>query len=383
MADLSAIIGEIAQLPEDQQVEPILQLLVLGGYPDYVINAIPAWIRTKEYINLHFLNCYANVPGVPAVTNFQVDYYAYNYALPGIILGCAWPLVILGLGIAIWRISTKPSPRALMLLLSMILCFGEGAAIAGAKVVKPYSVSINVHRAYTISMVTFGTLRMMFLLLASALRFGAVYASHKLRQALIAVVGAIAVVSAVAALAVAYIDLVGKNGITVPPSFWALTAISPVMYLIVGVAVFTRSLRKAARAFKTSNAGLSYLQMTNNGIMAITLGAVIITLAVEFSLDIATSYFVTPNVYLFNTVWTVGENCFEILTIWQRTAASSSVGSAKNSTAQLPALTKNSTAQLPALTKNPIQRDRTSKGLELKNSTTEPSTNTLDRPTHV
>ncbi|KAJ3176574.1 hypothetical protein HDU85_006868 [Gaertneriomyces sp. JEL0708] len=359
---LEELIGQIYALPEEQRVEPILNMMVLGGYPSYVIDAIPAWIRTKEYISLDFLNCYAFVPGVPAVTNFQVDYYAYNYALPGLIVGAAWPFVFLGLGISMWRIYTKPSPRATMLLLAMIMCAGEGVAIAGAKVVKPYTVLVKVHRAYTVAMVTFGALRMMFLLLGSGMRFGAVYASHKLRNAVIGIVGTLAVAATVATLAVGYYDLVEKKGITVRPIFWGLTAILPVVYLVVGFAVFTRSLRKAAKAFKTSNAGMSHLQLANDGIMAITLAVVIASLAVEFSLDIKTSYFVTPNVYLLNTIWTVGENCFEVLTIWQRGVASAQ-RSAKNSAAAQP------------LSKNTLPRGHASKGQETNNATIEQSAN--------
>ncbi|KAI8995868.1 hypothetical protein BC832DRAFT_317724 [Gaertneriomyces semiglobifer] len=322
MEGLDQAVAQILQASEDQRVELILNLMRLSGVPGYFMDALPNWVKQPRYINVEFLSCFATVEGVTAVANVQADYYAVNYGIPGIIIGCAWPLIFCGLAMAIRRVMTKPSLRAICLLIAMIGTFAEAAAVSTGKKLKPYEEFPSAARGYITAMMVAAHFRAFFLMLASAVRFSVVYNNATVRRIVVGATCIVAFLGSHSALILGLYQIHGLDRESVTFHFWVLSMICPVTYIIVGLSVFTRALRAAVQAIRTKDDKLTKVQMSNNVLMAVTIGSCVGALIITIVLDVGVSYYVTPVIFLLTTVWAVGENSFEYLTILQTTAGS-------------------------------------------------------------
>ncbi|KAJ3159857.1 hypothetical protein HDU88_008406 [Geranomyces variabilis] len=97
-------------------------------------------------------------------------------------------------------------------------------------------------------------------------------------------------------------------------TFWGVSILDPIIYIIAGVATFTFKLRQAQESIKLTGSELSNLELANNVIMCFDLAVCITAVAVVMSLDVATNYYVVPVTSFLTCLWTLGENSFEIVT---------------------------------------------------------------------
>ncbi|KAJ3148329.1 hypothetical protein HDU86_007511 [Geranomyces michiganensis] len=77
-------------------------------------------------------------------------------------------------------------------------------------------------------------------------------------------------------------------------TFWGVSILDPIIYIIAGVATFTFKLRQAQASIKLTGSKLSNLELANNVIMCFDIAVCVTAVAVVMSLD--------------------GENSFEIVT---------------------------------------------------------------------
>ncbi|KAJ3146016.1 hypothetical protein HDU89_006746 [Geranomyces variabilis] len=164
--------------------------------------------------------------------------------------------------------------------------------------------------------------RMGIMFTASSWRLGAVIINPRLRKLLIASMGILGMGQCIANMAVGIIDInkykeAGKV-------YWGMASMAlPTAYALLGLAVFTRTLRKAQRAVYKADGDddLAKLQFANNVLMAMSIIAAVTLTAVGQSIDSQTNPYLIPVAFLLATLWTLLENMFEVVAIVLRVAA--------------------------------------------------------------
>ncbi|KAJ3009382.1 hypothetical protein HKX48_008002 [Thoreauomyces humboldtii] len=246
---------------------------------------------------------------------------ALAYGGPGVVVGTAWPLIALALGISTWRLKTKPNIRAVLLFTAVLFNVGDAINQSIAKGTSPFILLGDTRQAriYLNFLVILSQIRFGILFAAASWRFSAVSTSAKVRNALIYGMVAAAVVMTGVTVGVGLADI--KKTKVVSKLYWGLVLILPIFYVILGLGVFTRSLRKAQREVKSSHVGMSHLQMSNNILMGLTIAISFVFVFVSQFLDADKNNYVIPTSLLLGTSWTLFENAFELLTIFQKAAS--------------------------------------------------------------
>ncbi|KAJ3186031.1 hypothetical protein HDU85_000945 [Gaertneriomyces sp. JEL0708] len=330
MGDVTEMIAAIMGMAAEDRVLPFLTMM---GVPQSMIDAMPASLKTPQFINMEFFSAFAGLPvtaaaGIPGVAQFatfQADFLAVNYSLPGILIGCAWPLIFIGLGVTLWRALSKPSARTILLLFSMLFAVGEAVIVSHSKVVKPLTTTEGVKRALTLATIFFSNFRPLCTLSAAGLRFSTLYTSPSIQKIIIGACSTIGVIGTLSACAIGYDNVLNK-GLGLTFTFWGVAFICIITYLIAGLAV--AALKLQTSSFSRGDSGPTALDEADLALTALSLASCIVALGVALSLDMDTSFMVTPVVFLFNIVWSVSEAFFEVLTYWKNTPRGSEKGGA-------------------------------------------------------
>ncbi|KAJ3011542.1 hypothetical protein HKX48_006779 [Thoreauomyces humboldtii] len=241
-----------------------------------------------------------------------------------IIIGCAWPVVAFGLGVSIWRLMTKPSLRAGMLLVVMALTICDLSVISWARSSDLRNIyQVHLWR-YGKLLISFSVARSALLVIASLLRYRAVFVKQLHQQILVGGGSVIAIGAMVGAYVTGYMGLYAKNGEGVTNAFWGIGIIQPILYSVLGLATFTLKLRKnrvPGVSSSTSEGGrrMRDLEVVNNILMFTTIGFCVVVCAVVFGGD-KNSYYPTVVQISASAYWSVGENTFELLASFKNTA---------------------------------------------------------------
>ncbi|KAI9003601.1 hypothetical protein BC832DRAFT_84043 [Gaertneriomyces semiglobifer] len=115
--------------------------------------------------------------GNPAVmgffmTNFvypQITLYATDYGGPGILLGTAWPFVFAAFAIAVWRVYTRPSLRAALLLAATSVNVADCANVTWARSIDPLKLRLMV-KQYLYLAIIFAQIKVAILIWAAGIR---------------------------------------------------------------------------------------------------------------------------------------------------------------------------------------------------------------------
>ncbi|KAI8586306.1 hypothetical protein BDZ88DRAFT_429756 [Geranomyces variabilis] len=248
---------------------------------------------------------------------------AAAYGGPGVLVGVCWPIVVTALVISSWRLKTKPSWRSTLLFIGVLLNVGDVVNLTVAKMTSPFEINPDYSTSlysylYTDLLVIFSQARMGLIFWSCSWRFGAVYASPQIRKMLNIGMGLYGMAIAAASIATGLHDLATTRRAS--KAYWALASIPiPVLYVIIGVGVFTRTLSKSRREIKSSSGdGLKHLEVSNNILMGLSGATTIVLLIIGQSLDTQTNPYVVPTAFFLATFWTFLENTFELLTIFQK-----------------------------------------------------------------
>ncbi|KAJ3157919.1 hypothetical protein HDU89_000298 [Geranomyces variabilis] len=272
-------------------------------------------------------------PGFIASINAKVDQAALAYGGPGVMIGAAWPIVMAALLISSWRFKTMPSVRSGLLLVAVILNIGDALNLSLGKTTSVFiMLGSNSHiMTYKYLCIIFSQLRFGLLFWAAAYRFAAVYPSARTRRNLVIGMAIISVGLTTLTMAIG-LDNIHKTEI-VSKTYWGVIIILPVLYVIIGMGVFTRTLRNAQRDVKSSTPSpMTHLQISNNILMGLTMACCVVVVFVTQLLDSVKNPYVIPTALITGTFWTFLENAFELLTIFQKMqSANSSVANQSSS----------------------------------------------------
>ncbi|KAJ3161131.1 hypothetical protein HDU86_007753 [Geranomyces michiganensis] len=159
---------------------------------------------------------------------------------------------------------------------------------------------------------------------ACSWRFGAVYASPQSRRMLNIGMGIVGMAIASATIATGLHDL--HTARSASKAYWILASIPiPVLYVVVGVGTFTRTLNKSRKEIKSSSGdGLKHLQVSNNVLMGLSVVTTVCLCFVGQLLDTQKNAYVVPTAFFLATFWNFLENTFELLTIFQKVTSATS-----------------------------------------------------------
>ncbi|KAI8905238.1 hypothetical protein DFJ77DRAFT_443737 [Powellomyces hirtus] len=251
----------------------------------------------------------------------QVDYYGQNLGGGGLMIGVALPLIMQGLLVSCWRMWTKPTIRAGLLLFAMILSVIDAGVNIAGKARTPSQLNEDLRR-YVMLLVIVPTIRGCFVVAAASIRYAAVYTSRTRQHMVIGVLSFLGLVSMGLGIGIGVRDV--NERLSVTKAFWGTIIISPMAYIIGGLVTFTKQLRLTQERTKSAGSGSSQvrsLQMANNMIMGFGFAACIIVIVVSQTLDASTSYYLSPTQFLASNIWAVLENAFEIITMIQGAVA--------------------------------------------------------------
>ncbi|KAJ3176721.1 hypothetical protein HDU87_004860 [Geranomyces variabilis] len=258
-------------------------------------------------------------PTFNAQLDGAIDQAALSYGGPGVLIGTAWPIIMAALMISSWRFKTSPSIRAGILLVAVILNIGDALNQSLGKTTSVFIMTgSNPHiTTYKNLCIIFSQLRFGLLFWAAAYRFAAVYPSPRTRRNLVIGMAAISVGLTTLTMAIGLSELHKTE--TVSKTYWGVIIILPVIYVIIGMGVFTRTLRNAQKDIKSSTPSpMTHLQISNNILMGLTMVCCIVVVFVTQLLDSVENPYVIPTTLICGTFWTFLENAFELLTIFQK-----------------------------------------------------------------
>ncbi|KAJ3005760.1 hypothetical protein HKX48_000472 [Thoreauomyces humboldtii] len=291
--------------------------------------------------------------GAPAVQGFFTEYFgniyvpiitekaeaaavsaAAVYGGPGVMVGATWPLVLLALVFSSWRLKTKPSIRAALLFISVLLNLADTSNSTYGKVLSPLEfLTVNsTSSTYYYMLVLFSQIRCGTIFAAASWRYAAVCSSHVVRRIIIVGMCVFAFGMTAANLGVGIHEIMTIH--TVDRAYWGIIAVLPIGYIVLGLGVFSRSLRNARSAVRNSTGKspkqsggggmMAHLESANNILMGLTFSCCFVLIVVSQSLKASENDYVVPTSLLMNTLWTLFENGFEVLTLFQKEVANSS-----------------------------------------------------------
>ncbi|KAI8585380.1 hypothetical protein BDZ88DRAFT_433036 [Geranomyces variabilis] len=281
---------------------------------------------------------------VVSTAQAAADSAALAYGGPGVLIGTTWPIVAASSVISTWRMKTKPCPRATLLFIATLLNLADTANGTFGKMTPPSVLTGNNKTvlAYIILLVLLSQLRIGTIFAAASFRFGAVYSNPLYRRILIVgmCLGAFGVTTLNCTVGIQQV----LNGGHVLHSYWGMAIILPICYIILGITVFSLTLRKhqqqvsgqtgSVLVYQGANGEkdiIDYLQMSNNILMAFTIICAAIIIVLTQALDSRVNQYVIPASLFINSLFTLAENAFELLTIWQKAADSTPMESAASS----------------------------------------------------
>ncbi|KAI9092818.1 hypothetical protein DFS34DRAFT_631956 [Phlyctochytrium arcticum] len=255
------------------------------------------------------------------------------YAGPGIIIGTAWPIVILTFFIVLWRFYSIRSPRTYLLFLSVLLNIADCANITWARTTPRFELDIDSHFKMAI---VFAQLKMAMVGSAGAWRFGQVFRqkTHK-----IIVIWGLSIFFMCWATAESILGCVEVNQQGhVSKNYWGMVVGIPAVYIVAGALTFTRVLKQMEDDLATSISNIPkgrsqqhstfvYLRYSNNAAMAMTLLCAVSGLIVSQAWDSITNLYVLPGILLLSTIWIFAESMFEVFTSIQKVAPRSAIAS--------------------------------------------------------
>jgi amino acid transporter len=211
----------------------------------------------------------------------------------------------------------------------------ETATLSWAKGLPPLELKAQAS-LYSKLLVMFSQFRECFVFIASAWRYAAVFPQIQVRRILTWGMVIVGVVITIVTMTIGYTDI-NKYGKAQRP-FWVLTIVLPVIYIVVGLAAFTRKLYNATKQIKshTGESTLPYLVISNNILMTTTMSACLVVIIISQSLDTHANPFVIPASIMVGITWVFAESMFEVLTLFQKaaSAASSAASKVRSATAQ-------------------------------------------------
>ncbi|KAJ3159517.1 hypothetical protein HDU86_001526 [Geranomyces michiganensis] len=279
------------------------------------------------------------VQNATAKLNYYVDQYEAQIALlyyieaqvggASIIIGMAWPAVLLGVVVSVWRIITKPSFRAALLLAVMGLTVADVTVITWARSSDLRDIYIENSFLYGKLLVTFSIARNALLLIASCLRYRVVFKNTTHQHLLVIAGTVIAISSTAASYRLGFDSLNESNATSVSNAFWTCAAINPIVTAVLGFATFTLKLR--ANRFPTAVAQsdsarhgdrfMRNLELINSGLMATTIFLATTVVATVYADTYGPfSYYPAPLEVTACAYWGVGENLFEVVALFKTEA---------------------------------------------------------------
>ncbi|KND00096.1 uncharacterized protein SPPG_04437 [Spizellomyces punctatus DAOM BR117] len=259
---------------------------------------------------------------VQAATQAKVtDLVAVAYGGPSMLVGSCWPIMVFAFMIAVWRVSTNPNPRAILLLIATVVNLVDIANLTYGKTVAPSALAMTPH---LVLLVICGQVKLGLLIAASGWRFSQVCAVARHRQMISWGITGLIATWTTANTAVGIYD-VSRTG-QASRVFWGMLAMFPAAYLIPAIFTFTLTLSRVEQGVKeyTSSAHASsaqkfrHLRIANNILITITFICCTAVLIVTQTFDSLQNRFVVPSVLFSGTVWLCAESCFEVLTVWQK-----------------------------------------------------------------
>ncbi|KAJ3012732.1 hypothetical protein HKX48_006107 [Thoreauomyces humboldtii] len=262
-----------------------------------------------------------------------------------IIIGCAWPIVALGVAIAAWRIATKPSIRAALLVVIMALTIADVTVVSWSRSSDLRYIYIDHPWLYGKLLIAFSVARSALVLIASCLRYSVVLMDKNHQRMIVAAGIVIGLCSMTGEYVTAYTSLQQSGAQSVSNTFWAITCINPIVYSILGLATFTLQLRKARIRTGVVNRQMRNLEIVNTilGLVTILFCIVVLGDILSSSSSLA-SYYPTPIQIAASAYWAVGENAFEVLALF-KTSAESTVTSRQTPNGEGPSNSKDSGAR--------------------------------------
>ncbi|KAI8823728.1 uncharacterized protein EV422DRAFT_522110 [Fimicolochytrium jonesii] len=252
---------------------------------------------------------------------------ALAYGLPGVFVGCIWPLGLAALIISTWRLFTHASIRAWLLFIAALLVIGDCTVQSWAKATSPILLTSQTpeRMKYIELSISIGMIRSTVLFSAASWRFAIVYPTRSARRMIIWGMSLLAVAMFVISMGVGISDV--HKMWRASKLYWGLAAVLPGSYAIIGTVTFTRTIRNTSNALKGAQGahqGLTQLQLSNNVLMVATILDVIALILVSQLLDSTKNPYVLPVSIGLSGFWTFLENAFEVVTIGQKVVSAAS-----------------------------------------------------------
>ncbi|KAJ3146890.1 hypothetical protein HDU89_005920 [Geranomyces variabilis] len=259
---------------------------------------------------------------------------ALAYGGPAVFVGTTWPLLIISLVISSWRLKTKPSPRAILLFVACVINVCDTANSTYGKMISPIVLQGDnaTATAYYYMLIIFGQYRCAIIFAAASYRFAAVYTDPNIHRWVTMSMCGFAAVASTANVAIGVHEY--ATTLRVSKLFWGLLIILPLTYIVLGIGVFSFVLWKAQREVRAASSNvmgeqastMSQLQNANNILMVLTIICAATVVGVTQALDADSNQYVIPVTLFCNTLWSLMENCFELLARAQTHPAPQSSG---------------------------------------------------------
>ncbi|KAJ3181912.1 hypothetical protein HDU85_003429 [Gaertneriomyces sp. JEL0708] len=263
---------------------------------------------------------------VPVVAKQVID----AYGGPGVLLGTAWPVILLTLAITTWRTYHVRSVRAWLLLFAVLINMTNGVNATMLRIIPPSELHLPTH---LIMACVLSNYKMAFVASAGAWRFGQVFAVESRKKLVIWGLTAFFMAWATALSILGCVEI--NRNQRVSKTYWGLVVGIAVVYIIAGALTFTRVLQKMENEFKiisprkvkstaSSQAPLSitYLRISNNIAIGVTLLCAFLAIVVSQAFDSVANPYVLSGTLLITSTWNLAEAMFEVFTIFQQAAPS-------------------------------------------------------------